>query len=86
LFVFGPTRRLTGLVGPNGAGKTTAMRTVLGLVLPDAGTVSWRGHQVSPADRRAFGYMPEERGLYPTMRVLDQLVFRARWASYSSSR
>jgi ABC-2 type transport system ATP-binding protein len=66
--------RLTGFVGPNGAGKTTAMRTVFGLVAPDAGTVRWRGYGVTEADRRRFGYMPEERGLYPRMRVADQLV------------
>jgi ABC-2 type transport system ATP-binding protein len=66
--------RLTGFVGPNGAGKTTAMRTVFGLVTPDAGTVRWRGHAVTEADRRRFGYMPEERGLYPRMRVDEQLV------------
>jgi ABC-2 type transport system ATP-binding protein len=70
--------RLTGFVGPNGAGKTTAMRAVFGLVTPDEGAVWWRGRPVTPTDRRRFGYMPEERGLYPRMRVLDQLVFRPR--------
>jgi ABC-2 type transport system ATP-binding protein len=77
--------RLTGFVGPNGAGKTTAMRAVLGLVVPDAGTVSWRGHPVSAADRRRFGYMPEERGLYPRMRVVDQLVFLGRLSGLSAA-
>jgi ABC-2 type transport system ATP-binding protein len=70
--------RLTGFVGPNGAGKTTAMRAIFGLVTPDAGTVRWCGHAVSDTDRRRFGYMPEERGLYPRMRVADQLVFLGR--------
>jgi ABC-2 type transport system ATP-binding protein len=70
--------RLTGFVGPNGAGKTTAMRTVFGLVTPDAGTVRWQGHVVTEPDRRHFGYMPEERGLYPRMRVADQLVHLGR--------
>jgi ABC-2 type transport system ATP-binding protein len=70
--------RLTGFVGPNGAGKTTAMRAVFGLVSPEAGTVSWNGRPVTVADRRRFGYMPEERGLYPKMRVADQLVFLGR--------
>ena len=70
--------RLTGFVGPNGAGKTTAMRAVFGLVPPDAGEVRWHGHPVSEADRRTFGYMPEERGLYPRMRVADQLVYLGR--------
>ena len=67
--------RLTGFLGPNGAGKTTAMRAVFGLVELDQGTVRWRGGPVGPADRARFGYMPEERGLYPRMRVRDQLVY-----------
>jgi ABC-2 type transport system ATP-binding protein len=77
--------RLTGFVGPNGAGKTTAMRAVLGLVVPDAGRVSWREHSVGTADRRRFGYMPEERGLYPTMRVANQLVFLGRLSGLSAA-
>jgi ABC-2 type transport system ATP-binding protein len=67
--------RLTGFLGPNGAGKTTAMRAVFGLVELDAGTVRWHGRPVSAAERARFGYMPEERGLYPRMRVQDQLVY-----------
>ena len=67
--------RLTGFLGPNGAGKTTAMRAVFGLVELDAGTVRWHGCPVSAAERARFGYMPEERGLYPRMRVRDQLVY-----------
>jgi ABC-2 type transport system ATP-binding protein len=76
--------RLTGFVGPNGAGKTTAMRVILGLVEPDAGLVRWRGRPVSSADRRRFGYMPEERGLYPRMRVREQLVFLGRLSGLSA--
>jgi ABC-2 type transport system ATP-binding protein len=67
--------RLTGFLGPNGAGKTTAMRAVFGLVELDAGTVRWHGVPVSARERARFGYMPEERGLYPRMRVRDQLVY-----------
>jgi ABC-2 type transport system ATP-binding protein len=67
--------RLTGFLGPNGAGKTTAMRAVFGLVELDAGTVRWHGTPVTAAERTRFGYMPEERGLYPRMRVQDQLVY-----------
>ena len=67
--------RLTGFLGPNGAGKTTAMRAVFGLVELDAGTVRWHGVPVSAKERARFGYMPEERGLYPRMRVRDQLVY-----------
>jgi ABC-2 type transport system ATP-binding protein len=67
-----------GFVGPNGAGKTTAMRIVLGVLEPDAGEVRWRGRPVDADTRRRFGYMPEERGLYPKMRVRDQLEYFAR--------
>jgi len=67
--------RLTGFLGPNGAGKTTAMRAVFGLVELDAGAIRWRGAPVPAAERARFGYMPEERGLYPRMRVRDQLVY-----------
>ena len=70
--------RLTGFLGPNGAGKTTAMRTVFGLVELDAGTVRWRGAPIGQDERATFGYMPEERGLYPRMRVRDQLVYLGR--------
>ena len=73
-FTARPTR-LTGFLGPNGAGKTTAMRTVFGLVELDAGGVRWRGGPISGAERARFGYMPEERGLYPRMRVREQLVY-----------
>ena len=73
-----PTGAIVGFVGPNGAGKTTAMRIALGVLQPDAGEVRWRGQRVDAAMRRRFGYMPEERGLYPKMRVLDQLVYLAR--------
>jgi len=70
--------RMLGFVGPNGAGKTTAMRIVLGVLEPDAGQVLWQGRPIDAATRRRFGYMPEERGLYPKMRVRDQLVHFAR--------
>ena len=69
---------MVGFVGPNGAGKTTAMRIALGLLQADTGAVRWRGRAVDAETRRRFGYMPEERGLYPKMRVLDQLVYLAR--------
>ena len=70
--------QLFGFVGPNGAGKTTAMRIVLGVLEPDRGAVRWQGRDVDAAMRRRFGYMPEERGLYPKMRVRDQVVYFAR--------
>ncbi len=67
--------RLVGFLGPNGAGKTTTMRCVFGLATPDAGDVRWDGRPVDPATRLGFGYMPEQRGLYPRMRVADQLAY-----------
>lgn len=75
--------RLTGFVGGNGAGKTTAMRIVLGVLAADTGTVMFDGAPVTDLDRRRFGYMPEERGLYPKMRVLEQTVYLARLHGWS---
>ncbi|HEV7647234.1 MAG TPA: ATP-binding cassette domain-containing protein [Actinophytocola sp.] len=68
---------LFGLVGSLGAGKTTTMRIVLGMLAPDAGEVRVGGARVTPETRRRMGYLPEERGLYPRMRVHDQLVYLA---------
>ena len=73
-----PPGVVVGLLGPNGAGKTTAMRVVFGVVEPNAGEVLWNGRSVGPADRAGWGYMTQERGLYPDMRVRDQLVYFAR--------
>jgi len=70
--------RLTGFVGGNGAGKTTTMRIVLGLLAHDAGEVTLDGVALDASARRGFGYMPEERGLYPKMKVLDHIVYLAR--------
>ena len=70
--------QIFGFVGPNGAGKTTAMRIVLGVLAPDHGEVRWEGRPVDAEVRARFGYMPEERGLYPKMRVGDQLAYFAR--------
>src|SRR3954463_30424 len=77
---------LFGFVGSNGAGKTTTMRIALGVLAADAGEVRWAGEPVTLETRRRFGYMPEERGLYPKMRVLDQLVHLARLHGFSASR
>jgi ABC-2 type transport system ATP-binding protein len=73
-----PAGHIVGFVGRNGAGKTTAMRIALGVLQADAGEVRWQGRPIDTATRRRFGYMPEERGLYPKMRVLEQLVYLAR--------
>jgi len=66
---------LFGFVGRNGAGKTTTMRVVLGVLAPDAGVVRWLGMPLTFEARRRIGYMPEERGLYPKMRVAEQLAY-----------
>ncbi len=73
-----PGGAICGFVGPNGAGKTTAMRIVLGVLAADAGEVRWEGRPVDAATRPRFGYMPEERGLYPKMRAAGQLEYLAR--------
>ena len=70
--------RLTGFVGGNGAGKTTTMRAIVGVLQPDAGEVTFGGAAMTLGVRRTIGYMPEERGLYPKMKVLEQLVFLGR--------
>jgi ABC-2 type transport system ATP-binding protein len=70
--------RLVGFLGPNGAGKTTTMRCVFGLATPDGGDVTWDGHPIDPVVRLRFGYMPEQRGLYPRMRVAEQLAYFAQ--------
>ncbi|HLI74471.1 MAG TPA: ATP-binding cassette domain-containing protein [Acidimicrobiales bacterium] len=73
-----PPGQVFGFLGPNGAGKTTAMRAVFGLVGLEAGTVRWKGAPVTATERRRFGYMPEERGLYPGMIVREQIEYLAR--------
>ena len=67
--------RLVGFLGRNGAGKTTTMRCVFGLAEPDRGTITWQGKPIDREDRLRFGYMPEQRGLYPRMKVGDQLTY-----------
>ncbi|HXW77619.1 MAG TPA: ATP-binding cassette domain-containing protein [Candidatus Eremiobacteraceae bacterium] len=67
-----------GLLGPNGAGKTTTIRMILDIITPDRGQVRWAGKTIDADVRHTFGYLPEERGLYPKMRVRDQLLFLAQ--------
>jgi len=76
---------LFGFVGRNGAGKTTAMRIVLGVLTPDAGEVRWDGVPLDFAARRRIGYMPEERGLYPKMRLAEQLAYLGELHGMSGS-
>ena len=70
--------QMLGLLGPNGAGKTTTMRGIFGLIRPDVGAVTWKGRPIDKYVRRGFGYMPEERGLYPKLEVRWQLVYIGR--------
>jgi ABC-2 type transport system ATP-binding protein len=72
-----PERHVFGFLGSNGAGKTTTMRIALGVLRADAGSISWRGADHRTLPRETWGYLPEERGLYPKMTVLQQLVFFA---------
>lgn len=67
--------RIFGFLGTNGAGKTTTMRMILDIIRPTHGAISWDGTPISKLPRAMFGYLPEERGLYPKMKVQDQLLF-----------
>jgi ABC-2 type transport system ATP-binding protein len=80
-----PAGQVVGFLGPNGAGKTTTMRAVFGLTDLDAGRVRWNNAPVGAAERRRFGYMPEERGLYPGMLVGEQLVYLGRLHGMSAA-
>ena len=73
-----PAGQVVGFLGPNGAGKTTTMRAIFGLTDLDAGSVRWKGAPVGYDQRRRFGYMPEERGLYPNMLVAEQVEYIGR--------
>jgi ABC-2 type transport system ATP-binding protein len=78
--------RMTGFVGSNGAGKTTAMRVILGVLAPDSGSVTLGGSPLTPEQRTHFGYMPEERGLYPKMKVAEQIVYLGRLHGMSQAQ
>lgn len=77
--------RMTGFVGGNGAGKTTTMRIILGVLAAHGGEVRFEGRPATAVDRARFGYMPEERGLYPKMKVLEQLVYLGRLHGMSTA-
>ncbi|MFI6479933.1 ABC transporter ATP-binding protein [Nonomuraea sp. NPDC050663] len=76
---------LYGFVGANGAGKTTTMRIVMGVLLSDAGQVSWQGRPLDADTRKRIGYMPEERGLYQKMRVAEQIEYFGQLHGMSST-
>ena len=80
-----PQGQIFGLLGPNGAGKTTTMRITLGALATDAGTVTWQDRHLDLAQRRRIGYMPEERGLYPKMKVAEQLVYLGKLHGLSAA-
>jgi ABC-type uncharacterized transport system ATPase subunit len=80
-----PAGKVVGFLGPNGAGKTTTMRAIFGLTDLDAGSVRWNGAPVGQAQRRRFGYMPEERGLYPGMLVGEQVEYLGRLHGLSAA-
>lgn len=70
--------RIFGFLGTNGAGKTTTMRMMLDIIRPDEGQILWNDAPITNVPRNKFGYLPEERGLYPRMRVQDHLLFLAQ--------
>ena len=76
---------IVGFVGANGAGKSTTMRIVMGVLAADSGAVTWKGAPMDASIRRTIGYMPEERGLYPRMKVAEQLIYLARLHGLSAS-
>jgi ABC-2 type transport system ATP-binding protein len=80
-----PAGEVVGFLGPNRAGKTTTIGAVFGLTDLDAGMVKWNRGRVGPADRRRFGYMPEERGPYPAMVVGEQLEYLGRLHGMSAT-
>src|SRR6266516_5395645 len=74
-----------GFLGANGAGKTTTMRMILDILRPDSGSITWNGQDAREVPRRNWGYLPEERGLYPKVEVEEQLGFLARLSGLSKS-
>jgi len=78
--------RMTGFVGGNGAGKTTTMRVILGVLAADSGSVTLDGAPVTAEQRTRFGYMPEERGLYPKMKIAEQIIYLGRLHGMSQTQ
>jgi ABC-2 type transport system ATP-binding protein len=73
-----PVKEMFGFLGANGAGKTTTFRMILGLLDPSGGEITWDGHLIDYSTSHLVGYLPEERGLYPKLKVRDQIVYLAR--------
>ncbi|WNJ16323.1 ATP-binding cassette domain-containing protein [Pontibacter sp. G13] len=70
-----PRGKIFGLLGPNGAGKTTLIRMITRIIMPDEGQITFDGEALKDHHANRIGYMPEERGLYPKMKVLDQIQY-----------
>jgi ABC-2 type transport system ATP-binding protein len=81
-----PKGSIFGLLGPNGAGKTTLIRMITRIIFPDSGTILFDGQPLQEEHTNRIGYMPEERGLYKTMKVYEHLVYLARLKGLSSSQ
>lgn len=77
--------RVFGFLGPNGAGKTTTIRMIVGITAPDEGSISLFGEPISYPTQNRIGYLPEERGLYKKMKVVDQLKYFAELKGVSRS-
>lgn len=73
-----PEKEIFGFLGANGAGKTTTFRMILGLLDPNEGSITWDNHKINYATSHLIGYLPEERGLYPKLKVNEQVVYLAR--------
>ncbi|MCH5328497.1 MAG: ATP-binding cassette domain-containing protein [Coprobacter sp.] len=80
-----PENSVYGLLGPNGAGKSSLIRIINQITLPDSGTVCIRNKRITPQDIARIGYLPEERGLYPKMKVGEQIVYLARLKGMSKN-
>src|SRR5215218_11352578 len=77
--------RVFGFLGPNGAGKTTTIRMIVGITVPDEGSIELFGQKISSSLQDRIGYLPEERGLYKKMRIDDQLRYFAALKGLSST-
>lgn len=73
-----PEKEMFGFLGANGAGKTTTFRMILGILYPTSGTVSWNDRPIDYSTSPNIGYLPEERGLYPKLKVKDQVIYLAQ--------
>lgn len=80
-----PDRQMFGLLGANGAGKTTLFRMIIGLLTPTKGSISWQGRKINYETSNEIGYLPEERGLYPKLKVRDQMIYLGRLRGMTKS-